>query len=415
MFQLTDPQRMIMETIRAYTEKEIRPRVPALEAGEISPFALSRKMMDFFGGGGLLAKPLEKLAQMREKGEQTGSGLTQLMSAGGEGGGTPDDPMLMNIFVKELARVSPGLAMSFGASLGLAGGAIMARGTARQIREYAVPLMYQKTVGAWALTEPAAGSDALGGMKTTAVPTEDGHYLLNGSKTFITNAPIADTFVLYAKIDRGQPWREQPVHTFILERGMEGLTTGDPFAKLGMKDSPTGEVFLDNVPAEKARLLGEVESGGGRQDTKDSLGNERSAMPAFAWGMVELCYDTCLAHINAQRQQGLRLSEEQGLLTNLYRIYMHFRNIENIVFQSAWLQKNRVRDPAFINATKAFCSQACVEAVNDAMEILGDKEGQIDGTLGKLFRDAKLLEIGAGTTAINIFSAMRLEIEQAAA
>ncbi len=255
MFQLTDPQRMIQETIRSYMEKNILPQVPALEAGKVSPFDLSRKMMGFFGGGSLLAKPLEKLAQTREKGEKTGGNLSKLISADGQGGGVPHDPMLMNIFLKEVARGSPGLAMSFGASLGLAGGAIMAKGTARQIREFAIPLMLQERVGAWALTEPEAGSDALGGMKTTAIPSADGQYRLNGAKTFITNAPIADVFVLYAKIDRGQPLREQPVHSFILERGMTGFSTGAPFHKMGMKDSPTGEVFLDNVLADRSRLL----------------------------------------------------------------------------------------------------------------------------------------------------------------
>jgi len=155
----------------------------------------------------------------------------------------------------ELSRVCPGLTMAFGATVGLFAGAIMARGTAEQRRLFALPALSLEKIGAWAITEPGAGSDAFGAMKTVATPDGD-NYQISGHKTFITNAPFADHFLVYAKIDRGQPPEERPIGAFILDRGMAGLATSKPMAKMGMHSSPTGEIFLDNVMVGRERLLG---------------------------------------------------------------------------------------------------------------------------------------------------------------
>src|SRR5205823_4748151 len=128
-------------------------------------------------------------------------------------------PMMMHVVVKELSRVSPGFAMGFGVTLGLVGGAITAKGTADQIERWGLPLATLDKIGSWCLTEPGAGSDAFGSMRTTA--TRDGSgYVLKGSKTFITNGPGADIFLVYAKGDDGS------VATFIVERGMAGVSVG---------------------------------------------------------------------------------------------------------------------------------------------------------------------------------------------
>ena len=155
--------------------------------------------------------------------------------------------------------------------------------------------MTMEKIGAWALTEPDAGSDAFGSMKTTAKPKGD-FYLLNGSKTFITNAPYADTFVIYAKVDRGQSLAERPVHAFIVEREMEGLSTSKPFEKMGMKDSPTGQVFMDDVEIPVENLLGGTEKKGMRADVKVSLGDERSGICPMCLGIIEKCYELSLQY-----------------------------------------------------------------------------------------------------------------------
>src|SRR5262249_43615139 len=145
----------------------------------------------------------------------------------------------------EMSRVNPGFFMSFGAWLGLAGGAIMAKGTPEQKKRWALPILTMEKIGAWAMTEPGAGSDAFGAMGPVARRDGD-DYVLRGQKTFITNAPFADICVVYAKIG-DVPIAERPIHAFVVEKGTPGFTQGAPLRKMGMHSSPTGELFLEDV------------------------------------------------------------------------------------------------------------------------------------------------------------------------
>ncbi len=154
------------------------------------------------------------------------------------------------VLVSELAGVSLGLLSAVGVSLGLGAATIMSRGTLAQKERWLPELMTLEKIAAWAITEPDSGSDAFGGMKTTVRRTgdEDRAYILNGSKTFITNGPFADVLIVYAKLDDGSAdRRNRPVLTFVLDAGMEGLVQSKPFKKMGMMSSPTGELFFDNV------------------------------------------------------------------------------------------------------------------------------------------------------------------------
>jgi alkylation response protein AidB-like acyl-CoA dehydrogenase len=409
MFQMTEPQKMIRQMMRQYVTKEIQPHVEAMEDGKESWVDLARKMYKTMGGEAMLKPALEKLAKKREEGAEVHTDMTKLM-AGDEGddmGGMGGDPMIMFIMVKELSRVSPGLAMSFGVSAGLAGGAVVGKGTARQIREYGIPLMTLQKIGSWCLTEPGAGSDAFGSMKSKAKPDGSGGYIINGTKTFITNGPVADYFVVYAKLELGS---ETPVHTFILERGMKGLSTGTPFHKMGMKDSPTSEVFMEDVKLEKKHLLGESEAKGGRQATKESLGNERSGVPAMCWGIIERCYEESVKYANERVQFGKPIAEFQATQLKIYRMYMHLKNIENMVIRMAWMQKKGIRDVSYINGCKAYSSQAAVEVANEALQIFGGYGYMREYPIEKMYRDAKLLELGAGTTDINMLTCARSEL-----
>jgi alkylation response protein AidB-like acyl-CoA dehydrogenase len=412
MFKLTEPQKMIQQMVRQYVTKEIMPHVEAMEDGKVSCFDLARKFYKTMGGPAMIKPSLEKLAKKREEGAESSSDLTKLMAGDEEGedaGGMGGDPMMMFLIVKELSRVSPGLAMSFGVSAGLAGGAIVAKGTARQIREWGIPLMTLEKIGSWCLTEPGAGSDAFGSMKSRAKPDGKGGYVLNGTKTFITNGPVADVFVIYARLDLGQG-AEMPVHTFILERGMKGLSTGTPFHKMGMKDSPTSEVFMEDVQLEKKHLLGESEAKGGRQATKESLGNERSGVPAMCWGIIERCYEESVKYAKERVQFGRPIAEFQATQLKIYRMYMHLKNIENMVYRMAWMQKNGVRDVSYVNGCKAYSSTAAVEVTNEALQIFGGYGYMREYPIEKLYRDAKLLELGAGTTDINMLTCGRSEL-----
>ena len=406
MFELTEPQRMMQDMVRQWCDRELRPRLAQLESGELLPYDLMRDLVRQFGLAEVARASLEKrVRKLREGGaEANGGGLGDLLGDADAGGG---DPMMFALLAKELCRCSPGFASSWGVSLALAGGAIIGKGTAEQIERYGIPVATLEKIGSWCLTEPGAGSDAFGSMQTTARPDGD-DYVLTGQKTFITNGPYADVFVVYAKVDRGQPRAEMAVNTFILERGMPGFAQGKPFRKMGMRDSPTGELFFDGVRVPKANLLGGREkSAEGRADTKESLGNERSGLPAMAWGIIEECYERSLAYVKERRQFGRAIGEFQAVQLDLADMYVKLKNVENIAFRTAWMQKQGVRDVAFVNASKAYCSQMAVDVALKAIQLHGGNGYMEEFHIEKLARDAKLLELGAGTTHINYLAAAR--------
>ncbi len=400
MFELTEAQLMIQKAVRDFSEKELAPAIEDLDTMTILPFDLIRRMMKALGIGDMIRAALEAKVDSLEK--ESESGKSSRMTLGG------DDPMISFILMKELSRLAPGFAMSWGAGIGLCGSAIVAKGNAEQIRKYAIPTMTYEKIGAWGLTEPGAGSDAFGSMKTVAVPDGD-HYILNGSKSFITNAPYADVFVIYAKIDRGQPKKQQPVHNFILERGMEGFSTGKPFKKMGMRDSPTGEIFMEDVRVPKENLLG-AEKDNIRDAAKESLGTERSALPAMALGIIEKCYELSVEYAKERMQFGKPIGRFQAIQLRLANMYIMQENVRNAVYRLAWMAKNGKKDFTFVCAQKAFSSRAATQVALEAIDIHGGYGYMQEYQVEKLMRDAKLLEIGAGTTDINLMQAARLEL-----
>src|SRR4051794_18864265 len=225
MFDFTDEQKMARKMLRQWADKELAPLVPRMEKGEVLPYDAMRKLIKTFGLDEMVRAAFERMKE----------------SPGEKGGTFGSDQAMSAIVGMELSRVCPGFCLAFGASMGLAGGAIMAKGTLEQKRRYALPILVGEKIGAWSMTEPGAGSDAFGSMRTTARRDGD-HYLLNGQKTFITNAPFADTFVVYAKIVEGtdDDQRHRQIHAFIVERETAGLSTGKPMEKMGMHSSPTG-------------------------------------------------------------------------------------------------------------------------------------------------------------------------------
>jgi alkylation response protein AidB-like acyl-CoA dehydrogenase len=400
MFELDEQTQMVATMVRQWCQTQLAPKIPALEAGTEQPFELMKKMAKSFGFDGMLGASVKKRIAKLRSGEAD-DGDRQLAKGVGS-------PMMMHVVVKELSRVSPGFAMGFGVSMGLVGGAIVAKGTADQIERWGMPLATLQQIGSWCLTEPAAGSDAFGSMRTVAKPNEAGGYVLKGSKTFITNGPGADVFLVYAKIDRGEPAEERGVATFIIERNMPGVTVGPPFKKMGMRDSPTSEVFFDDVHLGVEHLLGGKEKGrGGRTDTKDSLGNERSGIPAMAWGIIERCYDASLAYVRERQQFGRPIGAFQAVQLHIADLFLKLRTVESVVYRTAWMQQKGVRDMPFVNASKAMCAQYAVECAMKAIQIHGGYGYMEELGLEKLARDAKLLELGAGTTDINLLAAAR--------
>jgi alkylation response protein AidB-like acyl-CoA dehydrogenase len=399
MFQLDEQTQMIAGVIRQWCQSTLAPKIPALEHGEEMPFELMKKMSKTFGFDAMLGGAVRKRLEKMRAGEQDDP--NKLM------GEASKNPMMMHVVVKELSRVSPGFAMGFGVSMGLVGGAIVSKGTPEQIERWGLPITTVQQIGSWCLTEPGAGSDAFGSMRTTATP-DGSSYVLKGSKTFITNGPGADVFLVYAKVDRGEAEDARGVATFIVEKGMPGVTVGPPFKKMGMRDSPTSEVFFDDVRLGVEHLLGGREKGrGGRGDTKESLGNERSGVPSMAWGIIERCYDASLAYVRERKQFGRAIGEFQAVQLKITDLFMKLRTVENIVYRLAWMQQNGKRDMPFINASKATSAQAAVAASLTAIDIHGGYGYMEEYGIEKLARDAKLLELGAGTTDINLLACAR--------
>src|SRR5512135_2222222 len=235
--ELTETERALRDMFRDYFTREIEPHVPKMERGDLLPYDLMRAMHGALG--------LDAMVSSARGGSQH--------SGAAAGLDTNAARYARTTFTVEMSRVSPSFALSYGASVGLFGANVLSKGTPEQIERFALPVLRSERIGAWGLTEPGAGSDALRGMKTVARRDGDG-YVLNGSKTFITNAPYADTFLIYARVSGGD--LDGSIQPFIVERGSAGLSSGPPMKKMGMRGSPTGEVFLDDVRVPADQVLG---------------------------------------------------------------------------------------------------------------------------------------------------------------
>ena len=213
MLDFTDEQKLAQQAIRSWCTQKLEPKVLAMEAGEESVYPLMRDLSATFGIGDMARSAF---AKMKARGEASSKGAGEQSA-------------LMAILMMELSRCCPGFCLAFGASLGLFAGAVMAKGTMEQKERFALPVLTLEKIGAWGLTEPGAGSDAFGSMKTHARRAEGG-YRISGSKTFITNAPFADVFLVYARMV-GEDFSPGDVRAFIVEREpSKGLSTSAPSA-----------------------------------------------------------------------------------------------------------------------------------------------------------------------------------------
>ncbi len=399
MHQFSEEHEMVRKLVRKWTQAKLEPELDALEAGK-PPYDLMRDFAKTFGIAELARGAFERLEQRAKDGS----------AAPGKGGISAADPALGAVVSIELSRVSPGFALAFGASSGLAGGAIMGKGTLEQKRRWALPILTWDKIGAWAMTEPGAGSDAFRSMRTVAVP-KDGGYVLNGSKTFITNAPYADTFVIYAKIDRGDgtPLADRPIQPFVLERGDAGLSTGKPLRKMGMHSSPTGEVFLADCFVSADRLLGGREHDAiGRASGKDVFHVERTGLPMMAVGIIERCLEVAIDYAKQRVTWGKSIAEYQLVQEKLARMFVHLENCRNLMFKALTLAgEGKQMTAAEASAAKLYCARAATEVALEAVQVLGGNGYMQEYRVEMLARDAKLLQIGGGTDEIQILNIAR--------
>ncbi|GAB5900388.1 acyl-CoA dehydrogenase family protein [Mycolicibacterium mageritense] len=312
------------------------------------------------------------------------------------------------VMVSELAGVSVGLLSTIGVSLGLGAATIMSRGTPAQKERWLPELVTLDKIAAWAITEPDAGSDAFGGMKTY-VKRDGADYILNGQKTFITNGPYADVLIVYAKLDSGDAAvdrRDRPVLTFVLDSGMPGLTQGKAFKKMGMMSSPTGELFFDNVRLTPDRLLGETEEhggGDGRDSARANFAAERVGVALMALGIINECHRLCLDYAKTRTLWGKKIAEFQLIQLKLARMEIARINVQNMVFQTLEkLQAGKMPTLAEASAIKLYSSEAATEVAMEAVQLFGGNGYMAEYRVEQLARDAKSLMIYAGSNEVQV-------------
>jgi acyl-CoA dehydrogenase len=389
----SDEELAIQGAVRGFVDKEVRPLVDELEHGGLPPYDLIRRMYTTFGLDTMSGEAFDKQIAAAEAGEHSsGSGRDAAMGS------------VLNI---ELAKVSMGISSALGVSVGLAAGTINARGTIEQRKRWARDLVTFAKVGAWAITEPDSGSDAFGGMRTTVRPDGD-EWVLTGQKTFVTNGPDADTMVVYAKLDNGSGGdkRDQPVLTFVLDAGMDGLVQGKPFKKMGIASSPTGELFFDDVRLDRSRLLDGGGAGGtsdGRESARANFTVERVGIATLALGVIEECLRLSLEYAKVRELWGKPIGDFQLIQLKLAEMEVARLNVQNMVFRAIETQRaGQTLTMAEASAMKLYSSKAACHVAMEAVQLFGGNGYMAEYRVEQLARDAKSLMIYAGSNEVQI-------------
>ncbi|MDF3147109.1 MULTISPECIES: acyl-CoA dehydrogenase family protein [unclassified Streptomyces] len=406
MIEWSDTDLLVREAVRNFVDDQIRPHVDDLEHGALPPYDLIRKFYAAFGLDQFARDTFEKAnarAKARERGESRDRTKSQSSKSSESGG----QESMMLIAASEPSRVSMGMVTALGVSVGLAATTILSRGTAEQERRWALDLLTFDKVGAWAITEPDAGSDAFGGMRTTVRPDGAGGYVLSGQKTFITNGPYADTLVVYAKLDDGTgvERRRQPVLTFVLDSGMEGLTQSKPFRKMGLHASPTGELFFDEVRLGPDRLLGSTEGKArdGRDSARSNFTTERIGVGAMALGIIEECLRLCVDYARQRELWGRPIADFQLIQLKLAQMEIARLNVTNMLFRVIeQTRKGRRAGLTEASAIKLYCSQAATDVAMEAVQLFGGNGYMAEYRVEQLARDAKSLMIYAGSNEVQV-------------
>jgi hypothetical protein len=267
-------------------------------------------------------------------------------------------------------------------------------------------------IGAWAITEPESGSDAFGSMRSTARPV-DGGWLLNGSKTFISNGPYADTLVFICKLDDGSdiPQRQRPILEFVLDSGMPGLEQSKPLRKMGQHSSPTGELNLTDVFVGEDRLLpGKAKSQSsasakrsGNAGANATFAMERASIAATALGIVERCLELSVGYAKTRVQFGKPIGDYQLIQLKLAKMEVARLNIENMLLQYMAMADAGERPTlAAASAVKLYAAQAAMDVSLEAVQVFGGNGYMSENHVEQLCRDAKVLQIYGGTDEIQV-------------
>jgi acyl-CoA dehydrogenase len=408
MIEWNEQQQMIQKMVRDFVAKEVVPNLDDIEYNGVPPYDILRKMIKTFGMDVMATQNYEKqIAREKAAAENGEDAPTKKKDGPSEGAG--DQAAMTMIPVIELSRHAQGLVTAMGVSMGLTGGAIMSKGTIEQKERWALPLLTLEKVGAWAISEPNSGSDAFGQMKTLAKRDGNGGYIINGSKTWITNGPYADTIVLICKLDEeGVEPKDRKIVSFILDAGMEGLEQSKPFKKMGIGSSPTGELFFSDLKVGADRLLGGSETSYGRSGAKATFMQERAGVAAMALGMVERALELSTAYARDRAQFGRPIGDNQLIQLKLAKMEVARANLQNMVFRYIEMTAaGKQMSLAEASAMKLYAAQTAMEVSTEAVQVHGGYGYMRESRVEQLMRDAKILQIYAGTDEMQIIAIAR--------
>lgn len=366
-FRPTDEQEILRRTVREFAETEMLPHVMEWDEAQHFPMDLLPKL----AGLGLMGIQFDE-------------------AVGGSGMSSVD----YCICIEELARVCPAIALSVAAHNGLCTAHIAMFGTEAQKQRYLPRLVTGEVLGAWGLTEASAGSDAAG-MRTVA-EKRDGGWVLNGSKTFITNGKIGGVMVAMAVSDRTKGHRG--ISAFVMEHGTPGMSAGKKENKLGMRASDTSEVIFQDCRLPGDALLGE--EGQGFINTLQVLDAGRIGIAALSVGLAQGAYEAARKYAKERRQFGQPIASFQAIQWKLADNATRIEAARLLTYRAAYLKDRGVRTTRESSMAKLFASEIAVTAADDCVQIHGGYGFVKDYPAEKFFRDVKLLTIGEGTSEI---------------
>ncbi len=371
-FQLGEDIDALRDAVREFAAKEIAPLAHDVDKNDQFPMHLWRKM----GELGVLGITVEE--------EYGGAGMGYLAHM---------------IAMEEISRASASIGLSYGAHSNLCVNQIRRNGTPEQRAKYLPKLISGEHVGALAMSEPGAGSDVIS-MKLKA-EDKGGYYLLNGSKMWITNGPDADTMIVYAKTE--PELNARGITAFIVEKGMKGFSTAQKLDKLGMRGSHTGEMVFQNVEVPAQNIIGGLNNGA--KVLMSGLDYERAVLAAGPIGIMQAVMDNVIPYIHDRKQFGQSIGEFQliqGKVADMYTILQAGRAFcyqigKNLDMLGTEHVRQVRKDCASVIL---WCAENATKMAGDGIQIFGGNGYINDYPLGRLWRDAKLYEIGAGTSEI---------------
>jgi alkylation response protein AidB-like acyl-CoA dehydrogenase len=366
-FGYTQEQQQLRKTIRKFTEAEIKPHVMEWDETQEFPTELFREL----GRIGVLGAVFPE-------------------ELGGAGYSYVD----YSIVVEELARVDPSIALSAAAHVSLCTNHIFVAGSDEQRERYIPKLASGEWLGSWALTEPESGSDA-SGTRTKAVRDGD-CWVIDGSKTFITNGHYADVCVVMAVTDRSAS--SHGISAFIVEKGTPGFRLGRKENKLGMRCSPTSELIFTGCRVPASQLCGKP--GEGFVDSLRILDGGRISIAALSVGIAQGAYEAALHYSKQRKQFGRFISEFQTVQNKLADMATEIDAARLLTLRAAWLKDRGASVNKESSMAKLYASEAAVRATNEAVQIHGGYGFIKDYPVEKFYRDVKLCTIGEGTSEI---------------